>query len=72
MQNPNFLTPSVRREFHQMLAKMGGSSAQVQDMREMMTGVLAVYQPLFWQDSLIAVQTGKPHKSQQREDCKKG
>ena len=30
-----------------------------------------MYQPLFWQDALIAVQTGKPHKSQQREDCEK-
>ena len=70
MQNPNF-SHLLSAENSTDLAKMGGSSAQVQDMREMMTGVLAVYQPLFWQDALIAVQTGKPHKSQQREDCEK-
>lgn len=72
MGNPSFLTPSVRQEFHQILAKMGGSPEQIQDLREKMTGVLTAYQPLFWQDALIACQTGKPHKSRQREDYEKG
>lgn len=69
--NPNFLTPSVRQEFHQILGNIGGSPAHVRELREIMTGVTIVYQPLFWQDALFAVQTGKPHKSRQREDYEK-
>ncbi|MFH0826063.1 MAG: hypothetical protein V2B18_25195 [Pseudomonadota bacterium] len=71
MEDPSFLTPFVRQEFQQLLAKTGYSPAQIQDLREKMTGVLTTYQPLLWQDALIAFQTGKPHKSRQREDYEK-
>jgi hypothetical protein len=71
MSNPSYLTPSVRQEFREMLTKMGGTPEQIQHLREKMTGLVTTYQPLFWQDALIAFQTGKPHKSQRREDYEK-
>lgn len=71
MSDPTYLTPAVRREFRQILSDMGGTKAQVQKLRERMTGVITVYQPLFWQDALIAFQTGSPHKSRRRADYEK-
>lgn len=71
IQDQNFLTPQVHQEFWGMLNAEGLSSAQIKDLREQMSGVITVYQPLFWQDALKSLESGQPCKSPQREDCEK-
>lgn len=69
--DPNFLTPAIHQEFRQILQKMGGSPAELQNLREKMTGLVTTYQPRFWKDVLVSLQTGRPHKSRQRDEYEK-
>jgi len=71
LSDPNFVTPSVHQEFRQILQKMGVSPAEIQNLREKMTGMVITYQPLFWQDALFSLQTGYPHKSLLRDKYEK-
>lgn len=66
--DPRFFTPSVHREFWQMLMKTNASREQIQGLRRQMTGMLATYQPLFWRDALQSLTNGRPFMSAQRRD----
>jgi len=71
MQDESFRTAQVHQEFWSMLTVGGASVAQIRDLRDKMTGMLTVYQPVFWQDALESLRTGQPYKSVQREDYEK-
>jgi len=66
IQNPSYLTPAVHGEFWRILARTGAKPAQMNAVRESMTGLLTVYYPVFWQDALMSLRSRQPHKSPQR------
>lgn len=67
IQNPSYLTPAVHGEFWRILTKTGATPAQLNAVRESMTGLLTVYYPLFWQDALMSLRNRQPYKSPQRQ-----
>ena len=71
LQSPDSLTPAVHGEFWAIADSWALSPAQMSEMRERMTGLLTLYQPLFWQDVLKTLETGQPQKSTQRADLEK-
>lgn len=71
VQDENYLTPQIHQEFWGMINREGISSAQIRDLRDKMTGLLTVYQPLFWKDAVESLKTGQPCKSPERDEYEK-
>lgn len=72
IQDPDFLTPNVHAEFWALIDKVGPiSTSEVQERRDMTTGVVTIYQRYFHEDALWALKTGHPFKSLERERYEK-
>lgn len=66
MIDPNYLTPSVHKEFWRLLRKGEPTDEEIREFREFVTSVGTTYQMYFWEDARASVMSGKPYRSPDR------
>lgn len=71
MQENGMPTTKIYQEFWGIWGKMSLSQQDYGYMRLIMVGASADYQKLFWEDAMTAFQTGRPFKSNEREQLEK-
>lgn len=72
MQNEDQPTIATQKEFWEILNKQGPlSSDQLKDYRDTLINGASIYQRYFFEDALWALKTGRPFKSNEREDYEK-
>lgn len=67
MQDSTMPTPQVYQEFWSLWGKMDLDQSSYEAVRLATVGISADYQKLFWEDAMTAYKTGRPFKSNERE-----
>lgn len=67
VQDPSYATPAIHAEFWTLLEKSNLTEDEVAEVQRMLIAIASEYQALFWSDAKLALQTGEPVKSHERE-----
>lgn len=72
VQEPGYLTTEIHNEFWSIINKYGNVSKEnIEQIRDLVTGISNKYMKYFYQDALISMQRGNPYKSAEREAYEK-